>query len=167
MDPPSKQGRKRDRLRAFFHRAPSPVPVHPAAGPTPPAPSNPANASISSGVLLEDALEALEPEDRETIRASVPDTNAVSADDAFDKVHAQARELQQRSKIKRWSWNYRGRQIHLYEQADKLVRLLDRFKAVGDVVANVDPVHVGLPWAGVRAILEVRTSRLETLWSFG
>ncbi|KAI7227738.1 hypothetical protein KC330_g8251 [Hortaea werneckii] len=29
------------------------------------------------------------------------------------------------------------------------------FKAVGDIDANVDPVHIGLPWAGVRAILEV------------
>ena len=79
----------------------------------------------------------------------------MSADDAFDEVHAHARELQQRSKIKRWTWTYRGRQIYLFEQADKVVRLLDRFKAVGDIVANVDPVHVGLPWAGVRAILEV------------
>jgi hypothetical protein len=34
---------------------------------------------------------------------------------------------------------------------EKVVRLLDMFKAVGDVVANVDPVHVGLLWAGIRA----------------
>jgi hypothetical protein len=91
-------------------------------------------------------------------------TNVVSADDAFDEVHAHARELQQRSKIKRWSWDYNGRQVYLFEQADKFVRLLDRFKAVGDLVANVDPVHVGLPWAGVRAILEVRIGRLDAMW---
>jgi len=53
--------------------------------------------------------------------------------------------LQQRCKIKRWSWNYKGRQVYLADQVDKVVRLLDKFKAVGDVVANVDPVHVGLP----------------------
>jgi hypothetical protein len=37
----------------------------------------------------------------------------------------------------------------------KVLQLLDRFKSVGDVIANVDPVHVGLPWAGIRVILEV------------
>lgn len=65
-------------------------------------------------------------------------------------------DLQRRAELKRWSWNYKGRQIYLSKQADKAVRLLDRFKAVENIVANVDPVHVGLPWAGVRAILEVR-----------
>jgi hypothetical protein len=38
---------------------------------------------------------------------------------------------------------------------DKVMRLLDKFKAMGDVVANIDPIHVGLPWVGIRAILEV------------
>jgi hypothetical protein len=55
----------------------------------------------------------------------------------------------------------------LFEQADKVVRLLDRFKAVGDIVANVDPVHVGLPWAGVRAILEVRIGERNSTWRVG
>jgi hypothetical protein len=38
---------------------------------------------------------------------------------------------------------------------DKVLQLLDRFKSAGDVAANVDPVHIGLPWAGIRVILEV------------
>jgi hypothetical protein len=124
------------------------------------------NTSIASSILA-DALEALESDHRETIRISLQPTNAVNVDDAFDEVHARARELQQRSKIKRWSWNYKGRQIYLFQQADKVVRFLDRFKASGDIVANVDPVHVGLPWAGVRAILEVRISQLDTMWRLG
>lgn len=37
---------------------------------------------------------------------------------------------------------------------DKIVQLLDKLKSVRDVVAAVDPVHVGLPWARVRAIRE-------------
>ena len=147
--------RKRDRLRAWFHRSPPPLPGYTTPGSTQPAISTSTNKSIASSILA-DALEALQSGHRETIRSLLQPTDAVSADDAFDEVHAHARELQQRSKIKRWTWTYRGRQIYLFEQADKVVRLLDRFKAVGDIVANVDPVHVGLPWAGVRAILEVR-----------
>ncbi|GAB7334663.1 hypothetical protein MBLNU13_g06614t2 [Cladosporium sp. NU13] len=146
--------RKRDRLRALFRRSPSPLPAHPTAGSTWPALSAPTNTSIASSILA-DALKALESNHQETIRDLLQPTNAVSADDAFDEVHAHARELQQRSKIKRWLWTYRGRQIYLFEQADKVVRLLDRFKAVGDIVANVDPIHISLPWAGVQAILEV------------
>ena len=41
-------------------------------------------------------------------------------------------------------------------EADKVVGWLNRFTAVGDVVANVDPVHMGLPWAGIRLLLEVK-----------
>lgn len=32
---------------------------------------------------------------------------------------------------------------------------LDRFKQVGDVASNADPVHVGLSWARIRLLLEV------------
>lgn len=98
------------------------------------------NTSIASSILA-DALETLEFEHRETIRILLQPTHVVNAEDTFNEVHAYARELQQRSKIERWSWDYRGRQIYLFEQADKVVRLLDRFKAVGDIDANVDPVH--------------------------
>jgi hypothetical protein len=35
------------------------------------------------------------------------------------------------------------------------VKWLDRFKQVGDVASNADPVHVGLPWAGIRVLLDV------------
>jgi len=158
--------RKRDRFRALLRGTPSPLPAHPTAGSARPALSASTNTSIASSILA-DALEGLESNYRRTIRDLLQPTNAVSADDAFDKVHAHARELQQRSKIKRWTWSYRGRQIYLFEQADKVVRLLDRFKAVGDIVANVDPVHVGLPWAGVRAILEVRIGQRNSTWRFG
>jgi len=158
--------RRRDRLHAWFRRSPSPLPTYPTAGFTQPALSTSTHTSIASSILA-DALEALQSDHRETIQILLQPTNAVSADDAFNEVHVYARELQQRSKIKRWSWNYKGRQVYLFEQADKVVRLLDRFKAVGDIVANVDPVHVGLPWAGVRAILEVRISRPDTMWRVG
>ena len=86
----------------------------------------------------------------------------MSAVSAFDTVPAHARDLQRRAELKRWLWNYKGRHICLSRQADKVARFLDRLdrlKPVGDVVANVDTVHVGLPGAGVRAILEVRMGR--------
>jgi hypothetical protein len=100
-------------------------------------------------------LEALTIDDRETIKSLLLPTNAISIDAAFNEVHICAKDLQQRCTMKRWSWNYKGRQLYLSDQVDKVMRLLDKFKAMGDEVANVDPIHVGLPWMGIRAILEV------------
>jgi ankyrin repeat domain-containing protein 50 len=48
-----------------------------------------------------------------------------------------------------------GHTLVLQEKADNIVKWLDRFKQVGDVTSNADPVHVGLPWAGIRFLLEV------------
>ena len=146
---------KRDQVRRFFGRSSSPLPVRPAAAFARTSLSDTTYTKNGSSILA-DALENLEREDRETIRTLLP-ASAISIDTAFDEVHGGARELQQRCANKRWNWNYKGRQIYLYDQVDKLVQLLDKFKAVGDIVANVDPVHVGLPWAGIRAILEVCT----------
>jgi len=112
--------------------------------------------------FLTDALEALDHDDQKTIRSLLPATTT-SIDLAFDQALYGAKQLQQRCANKRWCWDYRGRQIYLSEQVDKVVQLLDKFKSVGDVIANVDPIHVGLPWAGIRTILEVGTRAVRYL----
>jgi hypothetical protein len=33
----------------------------------------------------------------------------------------------------------------LRDKADNIVKRLDRFRQVGDVTSNADPVHIGLP----------------------
>jgi hypothetical protein len=104
------------------------------------------------------AMKTLGGEQQQILRKLMP-ANADSTDVAIKEVHACAKELQKRCAIKRWSWNYRGRQVYLSEQVDKILQLLDKFKAVGDIIANADLVHVDLPWAGIRAILEVCIQR--------
>lgn len=37
-----------------------------------------------------------------------------------------------------------------------IITCVQKFVQVGDIVAQIDPMHVGLPWAGVRFILLVR-----------
>ena len=157
---------KPDHLRRPSSRSPLRLPDRPTAVTAPTSSSGAAYITCGSSILAE-ALEALGPDDRELTSILLLPTNAISVDAAIDEVHARARVLQQRCKIKRWSWNYKGRQVYLADQVDKVVRLLDRFKAVGDIVANVDPVHVGLPWAGVRAILEVRIRQPSSMWHIG
>lgn len=144
---------KRERLRQFFDRSPSPLPIRSTAASAQAPPQGPAYTRNTSSILA-DALEALDREGREAMNTLLL-ANTISIDTALDEVLGCARELQQRCANKRWVWEYKGRQIYLFDQADKVMQLLNKFKSVGDVVANVDPVHVGLPWAGVRAILEV------------
>lgn len=71
------------------------------------------------------------------------------------------REVRAKSDIckrKKWTFEFNGRTISLGEQAEKVIQWLDKIKAVGDVTVNVDPIHAGLPWAGIRMLLIVRIS---------
>jgi len=116
-------------------------------------PSPLSHTKTCSGVFA-DALELLSHEERKTIRAQLS-PSTISVDAAVDEVYSTAYNLKQSCVGKRWHWTYNGREIYLQDQANKILQLLDRFKSVGDVVANVDSIHVGLPWAGIRALLEV------------
>ncbi len=82
--------------------------------------------------------------------------NTSDIDLALEKALTAAKEKQRYCDEKRWTFTFIGRTVDVKEEADKVVGWLDRFKAVGDIVANVDPIHVGLPWAGIRLLLEVK-----------
>lgn len=56
---------------------------------------------------------------------------------------------------KRWNFQFKEHTVRLQDTADKVVVWLDKFKAVGDIAVNVDPMHAGLPWAGIRFLLQV------------
>ena len=100
-------------------------------------------------------LERLSEDDHATLQHYMFD-NASDIGLALEKSLAAAKEKQRCCIEKRWTFTLAGRTVVVKEEADKVIGWLNRFKAVGDVVANVDPVHVGLPWAGVRLLLEVK-----------
>lgn len=47
---------------------------------------------------------------------------------------------------------------HAYNE---IITWTQKFVAMGDIVSQVDPLHIGLPWAGIRAVLVVRLSPLN------
>ena len=114
----------------------------------------------SGSNLLDDALKRLSDSDRATLREYVLPTSDI--DFTLRQALAAAEEKQRYCIEKRWTFTFRGRKVTLKEEADKVVHWLNRFTGVGDVVANVDPVHVGLPWAGIRLLLVVRAGPLKT-----
>ncbi len=105
--------------------------------------------------LLQDVLTRLSDDDR-AILQDYMFHNASDIDLALEQALAAAKEKQRCCIEKRWTFIFTGRTVLVKEEADKVVGWLNRFTAVGDVVANVDPVHVGLPWAGIRLLLEVK-----------
>jgi hypothetical protein len=114
---------------------------------------HPPDKRVQSGILA-DALEELSREDRDTIRSLLP-KDAVDIAAAFEGAHGCAKELQRQCADERWSWQYKDRQVYPSEQMDKVLQFLDRFKSVIDVVSNAEPVQIGVPWAGIRLVLEV------------
>lgn len=97
------------------------------------------------------ALEELPPEDIEV-------KLGISADLKLDILrYLQAAAVEKRNECEKRSWKLElnGRQIILRDVAEKILVWVDRFKQIGDVVVNFDPVHAALPWAVVRFLLEV------------
>lgn len=149
---------KPDQVPMFFgiSNPPSPVRMHGTSdGVFRSFSPRPTRTTIASGMLAE-VLESLTLEQRELIRGVLP-ADAISMDAAFAGAYSSAVELEQHYKDKMWSWEYRGRRVYFRSQMEKVVKLLDKLKAIGDAAASIDPTHFGLPWAGFRLILEVRS----------
>lgn len=68
---------------------------------------------------------------------------------------------------KRWVFNLNGQTMELSKLADKVCVWLDKFKGIGDIIVNVDPLHAGVPWAAIRFFLQVLDFRVNTLYDGG
>jgi hypothetical protein len=123
-----------------------------SSNPTLVQPSSP--STFATAQLLQNALHRLEDEERTTIKRHIPPTPTDIQSAVHGAIDA-ANDKRQACLDKRWSLTLNGKNVVLREKADKVVHWLDRFKSIGDVAVNADPVHVGLPWAGIRLLLEV------------
>ena len=62
-----------------------------------------------------------------------------------------------------WKFNMHGRQVILRDVASKILSSIQTFISIGDIISNFDPVHAGLPWAGVRFLLQVSINDSEQM----
>lgn len=108
---------------------------------------------------MDDALKRLSESDRATLQEYILPTSDI--DSTLKQALAAAEEKQRYCIEKRWTFTFGGREVTLKGEADKVVHWLNRFAGVGDIVANVDPVHIGLPWAGIRLLLVVRAGHRD------
>ena len=56
---------------------------------------------------------------------------------------------------RQWSIKWKGQPRQIREQVDRIVQVVQVAKDFGSVAAGLDPIHAGLPWAGVCMLLQV------------
>ena len=56
---------------------------------------------------------------------------------------------------KQWRIKVCGRSVEVREQVDRIVKIVLVAKDFVSSVASMDPIHAGLPWAGVCLLLPV------------
>lgn len=112
-------------------------------------------SSSPGRAILEKALAELGEEERTAVKkfASISDDDPKAA---LDKAYQAAKTQQNVYESKAWVWTVGGHKTKLRDLASNVVKLLDTFKEVGDALTSLDPVHAGLPWAGLKILLEVR-----------
>ena len=54
-----------------------------------------------------------------------------------------------------WKIKFREEEVVLRDVGMKILRWLDTFKHIGDIIVQYDPGHAALPWAGFRFLLQV------------
>jgi hypothetical protein len=68
-------------------------------------------------------------------------------------------KAEERMRGKSWSFKREnGKVVFVRDLLAKATKWIKHFEAVGDIMVQCDPVHAGLPWAGVRFILIVSCS---------
>lgn len=154
--------RRRSRLAQRWRRA------FDRSSPTPP--TTPASAPTSHHLTLnepqidqqfwEEVLQLLAPQNRPVIRQYTCNGSR-DITSTLNGAYAAAAEKRKQCEAKRWTYTFHGKTIRLSDAVDSVISFLDRFKAVGDVAANADPIHAGLPWAGIRLTLEVRIPYID------
>ena len=50
-------------------------------------------------------------------------------------------------------------EVALRDVGMKILRWVDKFKQIGDIIVQFDPAHAALPWAGFRFLLQVDLNR--------
>ena len=130
-----------------------------AADPTTTSAGRPVSRQVTSQPfdnhgIFSQAVQLLSEGDRTVLQDYIP-SHASDITLALQQALTATIEKQRQCHEKRWKFTFNGRSVSLKEEADKVILWLDRFKAVGDVAVNADPVHAGLPWAGIRLLLEV------------
>jgi hypothetical protein len=112
--------------------------------------------ATSARDLWSHALQKLPSRQQETIRQIQHSaTTQQPLSKTLEELISITRRKQEECEKKSHKFRFRGREIILRDIAGKIIIWLNKFKEIGDIAVNFDPVHASLPWAGVRFLLQV------------
>ncbi|RDW56499.1 hypothetical protein BP5796_13140 [Coleophoma crateriformis] len=105
----------------------------------------------SSQDLWKRAIDSLRIENRSSIDFNGPNKLKI-----VQEVQALTEKSRDECIGKRWRYvRKNGESVMLIDLFSKVIKWLDHFKQIGDIVVQYDPGHAALPWAGVRFLLQV------------
>ena len=66
----------------------------------------------------------------------------------------------------RWRFQVGDKSVEFRQQVDRIVKVILVAKDFISSVASIDPIHAGLPWAGVCMLLPVSASTLLLIQAY-
>jgi WD40 repeat protein len=133
------------------------VPVEPATSPQ----LN--QAATPKAILREDVLIRLDPEHQQVLRNHFMGSDQLDISASIQKAIDAAEEKKQLCTEKQWSMTIGGKKIVLRDKVNTVVDLISKFKDIGSIAVGADPVHAGLPWAGICLLLQVVVADKEQM----
>jgi hypothetical protein len=93
-------------------------------------------------------------QERETLRGFIEaDTQDMAS--ILESTRNETRRIVDTNRERAWKITVRGEDLVLRDVGMKILQWVDRFKEIGDIAAQLDPVHAALPWALFRFLLQV------------
>jgi ankyrin repeat protein len=107
--------------------------------------------------LWGEALGRLSDSDRRAIGQPHPNGTAV-----LDTLLATTNRAKEICLAKRWKYEGKHGTIIIRDQLEKVTTWIERFMNVGNAVAQYDPAHLSLPWAGLLFLLQLTINDNQT-----
>ena len=80
-----------------------------------------------------------------------------SAGENIEAVFKALNNIQEDDKKKRWSYTWHGKKVVVVEHLRKILKTVEKYSKIVDTAVQHHPEVTALVWAGVRAILQVRS----------
>lgn len=106
--------------------------------------------------LWAEAFKALDLEDQkscEALRAEPKNQEPFSTQ--VNDLLSSTEQLQKKCEDKTYRFEFGKKTIVMRNTVGNVINWLNKFKAVGDIIVQFDPIHAALPWAGFRLLLQV------------
>lgn len=85
----------------------------------------------------------------------ISEQTASQSEATVDILLAKIKDKHDQTKEEQWSVKLAGRDIVIREKLNKIFKAVQTFKELGASLTSLDPIHAGLPWAGVCVIMQI------------